>query len=801
MLLTIKHLPYEFLVSILDDPIHKDFNIYADEDIGHMIIKIGCGLSFSIVYCLFFIAAIICTLQEDRSNLPVDPSHVDHSYTDDQFQNANNNASDENVYDDLVVNLSQHPLTEAQTKILSRGLKFCPNPGEPDISLCQADIDKFHLRLKRFLHFHKPKRVNTELDDPIPNSRIPSQFDSFHLATDEPFKHQTFKNPSAWLPPPIAALEFFISKNKLDLAECQIPPSGRDNISRDERTAIKQLANNTQIVIKPADKGGAVVVQDREKYIVEGLRQLSDPKFYVEVKEDLSQKHHKEIVNILDEMLRDGEIDRSCYLYLSDDKIRTPEFYMLPKIHKDRVNPPGRPIVSGNGCPTERISKFIDFFLQPNVKNIASYIKDTTDFLLMLDNLGTLPPNCLLVTLDVSSLYTNIPNQEGRQATRISLDSTREGKTNPSTDKLIELLDKVLMCNNFGFNGRHFLQIGGTAMGTKVAPAYANTFMGWYEEEHVYTYHKQPLLWKRFIDDIFVIWQYDHEELQDFIQYLNSRMPSIKFEADISEHNVHFLDVDVFLNSSKNKIETTLYTKPTDSHNYINYRSCHQKLCNNGIPYGQFLRLKRICSDEDDYVAKSKLMAYHFHLANYPIELIQSSFERAYIQNRYDLLNAPEKIKDPDQDNLYLITTHHPTFRGVNEIVNKNKDLLHRSSSTRPILQANLVQGFRRCKNLRDILVKAKLRKNKVTNKPNANKCKRPFCIYCNKLDKSGSITSVITEKQYQTRYNVCCSSNNLTYALACKTCGKIYVGQTKRRLMYRLLNILEISDKILTYT
>ena len=112
-------------------------------------------------------------------------------------------------------------------------------------------------------------------------------------------------------------------------------------------------------------------------------------------------------------------------MYLSDDKIRTSEFYMLPKIHKDRVNPPGRPILSGNSCPTERISKFIDFFLQPNVKNIASYIKDTTDFLLMLDNLGTLPPNCLLVTLDVSSLYTNIPNEEGRQATRISLEFTR----------------------------------------------------------------------------------------------------------------------------------------------------------------------------------------------------------------------------------------------------------------------------------------------------------------------------------------------------------------------------------------
>ena len=143
---------------------------------------------------LFFIAAIICTLQGNISNLPVDPSHVDLSYTDDQFHDANNNALVEKVYDDLVVNLSQHPLTEAQIKILSRGLKFFPNPGEPDISLCQADIDKFHLRLKGFLHFRKPKRVNNELDDSIPNSRIPSQFDSFNVATgNEPFKHQPLK--------------------------------------------------------------------------------------------------------------------------------------------------------------------------------------------------------------------------------------------------------------------------------------------------------------------------------------------------------------------------------------------------------------------------------------------------------------------------------------------------------------------------------------------------------------------------------------------------------------------------------
>ena len=219
----------------------------------------------------------------------------------------------------------------------------------------------------------------------------------------------------AWVPPPIAVLEFFISKNKLDLAESIIPPPEKSNISLDEKRALRQISNNPNIVIKPADKGGAVVIQNREDYIKEGQRQLCDPKFYKEIDTDLSLQHHREIVHILDDMLCTGQIDRSCYLYLSDDKIRTAQFYMLPKIHKKKTNPPGKPIVSGNGCPTERISQFIDHFLQPNVKNIKSYIKDTSDFLYMLKSLGTLPPNCILVTLDV---YTNIPNHEGRIATK-----------------------------------------------------------------------------------------------------------------------------------------------------------------------------------------------------------------------------------------------------------------------------------------------------------------------------------------------------------------------------------------------
>ena len=154
------------------------------------------------------------------------------------------------------------------------------------------------------------------------------------IRPDEPFRHRKFKNPPAWVPPPNASLEFFISKNNLNLAKCKPKKTGRSNISKEEQRAPRELANNPHIVIKPADKGGAVVIQDRESYIKEGLRQLSDVNFYRKTTSDLTKTHHDEIVSILDEMFKTRQIDRSCYLYLTDSNIRTAQFNMLPKIQK-----------------------------------------------------------------------------------------------------------------------------------------------------------------------------------------------------------------------------------------------------------------------------------------------------------------------------------------------------------------------------------------------------------------------------------------------------------------------------------
>ncbi len=145
--------------------------------------------------------------------------------------------------------------------------------------------------------------------------------------------------------------------------------------------------------------------------------------------------------------------------------------YHQPKIHKPIVPAPGSPIVSSCGAPTEHI---LEYHLQPLVAQTPSYLKDTTDFLQMLSSITTLPPGCILMTLDVSSLYTNIPHDEGMTACRRALDT--RPSPDPPTPYLLRMMELILPLNNFEFNGDYYLQIQGTAVGTRMAPSYVNLF-------------------------------------------------------------------------------------------------------------------------------------------------------------------------------------------------------------------------------------------------------------------------------------------------------------------------------------
>ena len=130
-----------------------------------------------------------------------------------------------------------------------------------------------------------------------------------------------------------------------------------------------------------------------------------------------------------------------------------------------------------------------------------------------------------------TSLYTNIPQKEGIKAIQCLLAILRNPTVIPYNGYIMEPLRKVL--ENKYFNGIissdywdcHMHQAGTILCQHIYDPI---------EDRYEYTYPQQPFLWKRFIDDIFLIWTHSIQELDDFINQVNNCHATIKFIQEVS---------------------------------------------------------------------------------------------------------------------------------------------------------------------------------------------------------------------------------------------------------------------------
>ena len=218
----------------------------------------------------------------------------------------------------------------------------------------------------------------------------------------------------------------------------------KPNLSKGEQKAMEELAKRKDIIITNADKGGAVVIMDVEKYINEANRQLSDKRNYKKLQEDPTLQHSNLVNDTIDRFKKENLLSKKLADGLKSVNPKTPKFYISPKIHKE--NNPGRPVINSINCHTSEISRFVDHHLQPVVREIPSYIKDTNDFINKIDNF-TVPPNSFLVTMDVKSLYTSIPNNEGIASVKKKYDHY-PNKTIP-TKIITTFLALILTLNDF----------------------------------------------------------------------------------------------------------------------------------------------------------------------------------------------------------------------------------------------------------------------------------------------------------------------------------------------------------------
>ena len=303
---------------------------------------------------------------------------------------------------------------------------------------------------------------------------------------------------------------------------------------------------------------------------------------------------------------------------------------------------------------------------------------------------------------------------------------------------------------------------------------------------------KKTTVWYRYIDDIFFIWEHGEDTLTEWLKYLNKYHKSIKFTAEISKTEIAFLDTKV-KKTNNGKLYTDLFVKPTDTNSYLKYDSAHPPQCKQSLPYSQMLRIKRICNDNDDFNKHVKSKRDEFAEKGYPQDILDRAEEQFSKRSRSELLKQKEpKDKNETPERIFLTVTYREGHQYVPKIVKNNWDILARSSTTKGFHRADLMIGYRKPRDIRSYLVKAKIKyhntekvKGKGSCAENENKCTKRDCRYCNIIDKSGSIQN--GNRKFSSKTEVTCNSSNLIYCIECTKCNKKHVGQTKRKIKGRL--------------
>ena len=199
-----------------------------------------------------------------------------------------------------------------------------------------------------------------------------------------------FRSKSTWNPPKgTPALELFLSQAEKYILSILQGKATNYNLSKEEYLTMRSLKNDRSVVIKPADKGSVVVVWDRTDHLEEEERQLSVEKTYEEIR--ITEKDQVELVeksnNLFSNLRKKNVITENEYNYFRFNFKKATnlgKLYLLPKIYKGLCKVPGRPVISSCGTPTEKVSEFLDYHLQPIMKQGDSYLRDTGDFLAKL---------------------------------------------------------------------------------------------------------------------------------------------------------------------------------------------------------------------------------------------------------------------------------------------------------------------------------------------------------------------------------------------------------------------------------
>ena len=560
----------------------------------------------------------------------------------------------------------------------------------------------------------------------------------------------------------------------------------KDNLTPRARLAMKELQEQVRSkkwAVRPADKGGGICVEPYEHIVEDGLEELKDETTFGKVGKPGTGSTVRKVEDKLKEMRDKGYITTKMRDFMAAKHTKAGTMKINRKVHKKvkkNGRHPTRVYISGIGTPTEGVAGLVEEELREGVEAQDSYIQDTADFLRRLEDMGKLEEDEFMFTMDIVALYPMVPRIKAEAAMRKILEE-RKVKTIP-TEEIMELSKLVLDSNEFGFEEGHYIQKEGTAIGSRLGKNYACAFMGEWEkevgekaEEQI---GKRPKWWKRFVDDVIGVWKGSKEEFLRFIEVCNANEERIKVTYDICEKEAIFLDVKV-IREEGGRVKTELYVKPTDRTRYLHRDSDHPRHVKEGIAKGQARRLRRLCSEDSDYWKYAEKTKEKLVSRGYGELQVQRQLKEGFKMTREEALERAGKKKD---NRINFVTTHSSHLPNVNKILKRHGHYLREEGLEKYVKETPRL-SLRRGKNLSDLVVNAKAKKEEGGSGPCGKECKLcKFMVKTNEVkDKKGEMRRI--------KNKVDCRTTGAIYGITCRKCDKVvYVGKTQNRVMDRFI-------------
>ena len=601
----------------------------------------------------------------------------------------------------------------------------------------------------------------------------------------------------------VSATESLLKNNTVLHNKClALHRHHRNNLTAVELQALSQLRKDTNIVIKPADKGGATVILNKDAYLREAHRQLCNTRYYTKLSEPIYKNNISKINEVLESMESEKFITKKQLHFLranENDRART--FYLLPKIHKPRAKwpqpnmPEGRPIVSDCGSESYRVSQYIDSFIRPISTRHSSYIKDTYDFISKIRG-QKIPKNALLVTGDVSALYTNMHIDRTLEVTKNAL--ARYPDSQRPDNHILRLLDITLRNNDFTFNGEFYLQILGTAMGKSYAPGLADLYLEGFDETAKHGFKIKPLLFFRFLDDIHFVWTGSTEELKEFEIYLNSLIDGIHINLNYSYEKVDFLDTTIYkitdTTTDMDILQTRVFFKETDTHQLLHKQSFHPRHTFTGVLKAQLLRFKRISSSHSDYSNACSTLFAALQKRNYSKSLLRKM--------KRDIWSSNDHVSTENNKPKRILPIVIPYNKFGTELARSWKKIIAEGHLFDE--DSRLITAYCNGENLYRKLVRSSFSVSEQhTNTTNSNsnrsrnlnanvragnvRCPNIRCKACTYIVECNSFSSTHNDRTYKLHDRFTCASTNIVYLVTCNKCNTQYVGETGRSLRDRI--------------